>query len=306
MAGPFDIVVLGGGIAGLTAVHHALLGGCSVGHVLGTEPIGGLVCNVGELQGYPAGAEPQSGIGLAVALSAANGELGAEAYFADASALEPDGTGFAIATSDGTIRAKQVIVATGARLRMLDVPGAGRLVGRGVSQCAWCDGALYKDKHVIVVGSGDAALEEALHLSQDAAKVSLLARGAHFRARQSYIDRIVNLVNVNCRWSTEVTEVLGQDTVEAVRIKDRNSETVEDMPCDGVFVFIGLAPNTALLDGLASINPDGGIDTTEAMETATPGLFAIGAVRSGYRGRLVHAVADAATAAMTTVANCRS
>lgn len=306
MTKPFDIVVVGGGIAGLTAAHHALLGGCTVGHVIGTEPIGGLVCNVGELSGYPVGTEPQSGIGLAVALSASNIELGGEETYADATALAVDGSGFLIQTTDGELRANQVIAATGARLRMLDVPGAEALVGRGVSQCAWCDGALYKNKHVVVVGGGDAALGEALHLSQYASQVTVVTRGDDLRARQLYVDRIAGLDRTSIRLSTDVAEILGSESVEAVRVKDRGTGTSDTIKCDGVFVFVGLDPNTSLLDGRATRGQDNGLLTDETMQTETPGLFAIGASRSGYRGRLVHAVSDAAVAAMTAVANCKT
>jgi len=304
MAEPFDIVVIGGGIAGLTAAHHALLGGCTVAHIIGTEPIGGLVCNVGELHGYPVGAEPPSGIGLAVALSASNNELGATEIYADATALKPDSAGFQLQTSDGEIRAKQVIAATGARLRMLDVPGAEAFIDRGVSQCAWCDGVLYKGKQVVVIGGGDAALEEALHLSQFAAKVTILTRGDGFRARRSYVERIMELETADVRLSTDVTEIVGNGAVEAIRIRDRDTGAREEIQCTGIFVFVGLDPNTSLLGGLTKIAPDGGVLTTETMQTETAGLYAIGAVRSGYRGRLVHALADAATAAMTAVTQC--
>jgi thioredoxin reductase (NADPH) len=297
----FDIAVIGGGVAGLTAVQHALQGGCSVAHVMGTEPIGGLVCNVGELQGFPAAEQPISGIALAIGLSASNAELGATEMLADATALHRDGSRFRLETSEGEIGAGQVIAATGARLRMLDVPGAHELVGRGVSQCAWCDGALYKGKDVVVVGGGDAALEEALHLAQFAAKVTVVTRGDRFRARQAYVSQIAELETVDFRWTCDVVEVVGSDGVEAIRIVDKESGATGDLACSGVFVFVGLEPNSAVFAKHVELNSEGCIKTTEAMETATPGVFAIGAVRSGYRGRLVHAVGEAATAAMAAV-----
>lgn len=304
MTGQFDIAVIGGGIAGLTAVHHALAGGASVAHIVGAEPIGGLVCNVGELHGFPAGSQPVSGIDLAIGLSGANAGAGASEIYGDASGLTKDGATFHIQTDDGEIRANQVIAAMGARLRMLDVPGAKELGGRGVSQCAWCDGALYKGKDVVVVGGGDAALEEALHLTQFASRVTVVTHGDRFRARQSYVAKIADIETVEFRWMSEVTEIVGTDGVEAIRLTDKETGDSEEIPCSGVFVFIGLDPNTALLNGLAKLDSHGRVITSDTMETDTSGLFAIGALRSGYRGRLAHALGDAATAAMLAVANC--
>jgi len=304
MTGQFDIAVIGGGIAGLTAVQHALAGGASVAHIVGAEPIGGLVCNVGELHGFLAGSQPISGIDLAIGLSGANAEAGATEIYGDAAGLTQDGATFRIQTDDGEIRAGQVIAAMGARLRMLDVPGAKELSGRGVSQCAWCDGALYKGREVVVVGGGDAALEEALHLTQFASKVMVVTHGDGFRARQSYVAKIADIETVEFRWMHEVTEIVGTNGVEAIRLTDKQSAATEEIPCNGVFVFVGLDPNTALLEGLVRLDAEGRVVTSEAMETATSRLFAIGALRSGYRGRLAHALGDAATAAMVAVANC--
>ncbi len=299
----FDIAVIGGGVAGLTAVQHALQGGRSVAHVMGTEPIGGLVCNVGELSGFPGAEQPITGISLAITLSASNAELGASEVLADATALHRDGSRFRLETSEGEIGAGKIIAATGARLRMLDVAGAKARVGRGVSQCAWCDGGLYQGKDVVVVGGGDAALEEALHLAQFAAKVTVVTRGDGFRARQSYVNQISEIGSVDFRWMSDVIEVVGSDGVEAIRIVDKKSGATEDMPCSGVFVFVGLEPNSAMFADCVELDPQGLIKTSEAMETATLGLFAVGAVRSGYRGRLVHAVGEAATAAMAAAAS---
>lgn len=302
MATDFEIAVVGGGVAGLTAAWHAALGGGAVAHLLGDEPLGGLVQNVGELHGYPSGAHALSGAGLADALSATTIELGVAQTEAAATSITREGGGFRIAHDGGEIRAAQVIAATGARLRALDAPGAEKLRGRGVSQCAWCDGALAKGKEVVVVGGGDAALEEALHLTKFASKLTIITRGDGFRARQSYVERIAEHETVDFRWSSEVVEVVGEHGVEAVVVHDRESGETERLPCFGVFVFIGSTPNAEPLGDLVERDADGRVLTDAAMETATPGLFAVGAVRSGYGGRLVHAVGEAATAAIAAVA----
>jgi thioredoxin reductase (NADPH) len=305
MTKPFDVAVIGGGIAGLTAVHHALLGACSVAHIAGSGPTGGLVCNVGMLHGFPSGDEPISGSALASAMAASNETLGASVLEADATSLEHANGGFRIGLEDGQVlRAGQVIGATGARLRMLDVPGARELIGQGVSQCAWCDGPLYKGKDVVVIGGGDAALEEALHLAKFAARLTIITRGENFRARQAYVNQIAMLDNVEFRWMSDVLEILGSEGVEAIRLFNREDNAEEHIPCSGVFVFVGLEPNSNILEGLADLDGERRIVTTEALKCRTPGLYAVGAVRSGYRGRLIQAVGEAGTAAMEAVAQC--
>ena len=141
-----------------------------------------------------------------------------------------------------------MIVATGAALRTLDVPGADRLAGRGVSQCAWCDGGLYRDAEVVVAGGGDAALSEAIHLGQFARAVTIVTRGETFRARRSYVSRIADDERFRLRWSSEIVEVLGSDGVEGVRVRDREAGNEEVIACSGLFVFVGLVPNAGCWD----------------------------------------------------------
>ena len=294
----FDIAIIGGGIAGLTAVQHARLSGLSVAHIAGTEAIGGLVCNIGKLQGYPAGAEAISGIDLAVGLMSANSTDNVEEVLSDAVALTGEMGSFRLSLDGGELIAEQVIAATGASLRMLDIPGARRLMGRGVSQCTWCDGPLFKDKRAVVVGGGDAAFEEALHLAEFAEQVTLLVRHEYPKARQSYIDRTSQHESIDVRLHCDVVEILGSEEVSAVRFADRTMGVVEELACNGLFVFVGLEPNSQLFAELATLHSSGAVVTNLEMETRTPGLFAIGAVRHGYGGRLVNAVGEAAIAAM--------
>lgn len=297
MENTFDIAVIGGGIAGFTAVQHALMSGRTVAHLMGLDAIGGLVCNVGELHGWPGGAEPLSGIDLAVGLMSANATAGALELPVVATGVAHGGDGFRVTHSDGDIDVGQVIVATGARLAMLDVPGAAALVGRGVSQCAWCDGPLYQGQRAVVVGGGDAALEEALHLAGFAEQVTLVVREG-IRARQTYVDAVEAHAVIDVRRGLEVAEVVGEEQVTGVGLRNRDDGATERLACNGVFVFIGQTPNSEWLGDLVERDARGGVLTDAAMETATPGLFAIGAVRAGYGGRLVHVVGEAATAAL--------
>lgn len=295
----FDIAVIGGGIAGLTAAHHAALAGVSVGHFIADGMPGGLVMNVGALDGWPA-AGAVGGAELAAGLLGRNEELGVSLLPSRIDSIQA-GT---LSGPDGTWQAKQVIVATGASLRMLDVPGAGRLAGRGVSQCAWCDAGLYREAEVVVAGGGDAALSEAIHLAEFARSVTIVTRGEMFRARRSYVSRVADDERFRLRWASEIVEVLGDKGVEGVRVRDNEAASEEVVACNGLFVFVGLSANAGMLPADVARDERGFVVTDASFETAAPGVFAIGAVRSGYGGRLTQAVAEATTAAERAAARC--
>ncbi len=302
MATSFDIAVIGGGIAGLTAAHHAALAGVSVAHFIEDGLPGGLAMNVGALDGWPS-AGPVGGAELAAGLLGRNEALGVTVVPSRIDAI----AGGAIKTlsgPDGAWRSRQAIVATGARLRTLDVPGAECLAGRGVSQCAWCDGGLYRDAEVVVVGGGDAALSEAIHLGQFARSVTILTRGETFRARRSYVSRIAEDERFQLRWASEIVEVMGGDGVEAVRVRDRATGGGEVIACTGLFIFIGLVPNAELLSPEVARTVEGLVVTDTNFETGAAGVFAVGAVRAGFGGRLTQAVAEATTAAERAASRC--
>jgi len=302
MTTTYDVAVIGGGIAGLTAAHHAALAGASVGHFVEDGLPGGLVMNVGALDGWPAAAAV-GGAELAAGLLAQNEALGVALVPSRIEAVD-NGAIKTLRGPGGAWRAKQVIVATGAGLKTLDVPGAARLAGRGVSQCAWCDGGLYRDAEVVVAGGGDAALSEALHLGQFARAVTIVTRGETFRARRSYVTRIAEDERFRLRWANEIVEVLGADGVEGVRVRDREADREEVIACGGLFVFVGLAPNAGLLGPEVARDAAGFVVTDASFETAAPGVFAVGAVRAGYAGRLTQAVGEATSAAERAAARC--
>jgi thioredoxin reductase (NADPH) len=301
-AASFDIAVIGGGIAGLAAAHHAALAGASVGHFIEDGLTGGLVMNVGALDGWPAG-NAIGGAELAAGLLGRNDELGISVLPSRVDRIE-GAAAKTLSGPDGSWRARQVIVATGASLRTLDVPGARRLAGRGVSQCAWCDGGLYRGAEVVVAGGGDAALSEAIHLAEFARSVTIVTRGEMFRARRSYVSRVAVDERFRLRWASEIVEVLGGDGVEGVRVRDREAGSDDVVACNGLFVFVGLAPNAGLLPREATRDAAGFVVTDANFETAMPGVFAVGAVRAGYGGRLTQAVAEATTAAERAAARC--
>ncbi|MEZ5815462.1 MAG: NAD(P)/FAD-dependent oxidoreductase [Hyphomicrobiaceae bacterium] len=293
----FDVAVVGGGITGLTAAHHAAHEGAAVVHLIGSGVPGGLVANVGDLEGFPA-AGPLPALDVALRLTEENGRLGVEVVPEDATRIEKTGNRFLIVSESGARDVASVVAATGARLRMLDVPGAARLLDKGVSQCAWCNGSLHRDQEVVVIGGGDSAVQEALHLTKFASRVTIVTRGENLRARSSLVTRAADNERIDFRWETDVLEIAGADAVSGVRLRDRATGAEDALSCAGVFVYVGLQPNTEWLNGCAPLTDDGLVPTDAHFETQTSGLFAAGAVRKGYGGRLTHAVGEATAAAM--------
>ncbi len=295
-----DLIVVGGGIAGLTAAHHAGLLGADVVCLEGFLH-GGLVVNVGELDGYPA-ASAISGAELAAGLVGANLDLGVEMRAEAATGIVLDGDQKTVTTNENRYRAPQLILATGASLRDLGVPGEAELAGRGVSQCAYCDGALFRDRDVVVVGGGDAALQEALHLAEFCRTVTVVHRRNRLKARRHYVAEAADHAAFRFRWETVIDRIVGETGVEGVRLRNLATDATEELACAGVFVFVGLRPSTAIAPEAVSLDVAGAAIVDQLLQTSVPGLYAIGAARAGFGGRLTQAVADGTTAAQ---AACR-
>ena len=289
----YDVAVVGGGMAGLMAAHHAALVGANVVHLRNAAELGGLVANVGGIDGFPV-ARTIAGVELANSVAEANAALGIEAIDGEVAAVDASGPEKSLLAADSTWRAKQVVVATGARLKTLDVPGAVEFRGRGISQCAWCDGGLFRGQDVVVVGGGDSALQEALHLARFVSSVTVVTRDEQFRARAAYVAAAADNDIFQFRWRTVPIEILGDSAVKGIRLRDETG-TVEDLACSGVFVFIGLAPTDPLRD-LVDRDAEGFIRADAGLETRTPGIFVVGAVRSGFLGQLTSAVGEATVA----------
>lgn len=294
-----DVAVIGGGLTGLTAAHHAALAGASVAHFVGSGIPGGLVANIGELEGFPALA-PVPALDLALRISEDNEGHGVEIIPEDVVSIAPDGGLFRIAMADGERAARAVVVATGARLRMLEAPGAERLMDRGVAQCAWCNASLVKGLDVAVVGGGDAAFQEALHLADYADRVTILVRGAAPRARQAFVAKASAHERIAIETETLVEDILGADTVEGMRMRQGND--VSERPVASVFVYIGLSPASEPAAEMVARDAAGHIITDANLATQVPGLFAAGAVRAGYGGRLTQALGEATTAGLAAAA----
>lgn len=293
---PFDVIVIGGGLAGLTAAREVAARGLSVASVDDGGHMGGLVMNVGHVEDYPA-AHDASGMDLAVAELEAIVEQGVEIIPEAAGRLDIGGDIKTVTTDSGTHRAKAVVLASGARLKSLGVPGEERLFGRGVSQCAGCDAGFFVDQDVVVVGGGDSALQEALHLTDYVSGLTLVTHGDALRAKQGFVTRAADNPKIAVRYETAVTEILGEDDVAGVRVAPAGGGPSEDLVCSGVFVFVGLEPNLNYLPTSIERDAAGRVVTGPDFQTSVSGIYAVGAVRAGDTGQLAGAVGDAVSVA---------
>ncbi len=292
MSTAYDLIVVGEGITGLTCAQHAKSLGLRTATTEGNL-FGGLVINVAELEGYDA---PGSGVDIAAALMEANANEGIENLGGTVSAIRRDGDALRITADAGEYRARAVVIASGARLKKLGVPGEEEFDHRGVSQCADCDGPMFQGEHVVVVGGGDSAFQEACALSHYVGQVTMLLRGSAPRARPTLVTRVQGLPNVAVRTGVQVEAIEGTETVNGITLRTSDGQT-ERLDCAGVFVFVGLVPNSEIAPAEVQRNSEGAIETDETYQTAVPGLFAAGAVRAGYTGKLVDAVREARAAA---------
>ncbi|MGE3934699.1 MAG: NAD(P)/FAD-dependent oxidoreductase [Rhodospirillaceae bacterium] len=297
MEGEYDIAVVGGGIAGLSAgLAAARLGRRAV--VLTGGVLGGQLLSIERIDGYPGFPDGVPGYDLCPMVEEQAAAAGADFAATEATALAPAGGGWRLDTGEGPVAARGVVIATGTHLRTLGVPGEERLFGRGVSHCASCDAPLLRGKPVVVVGGGDSAAQEALTLAPHASSITIVHRGAALSAQAAYRDRLSAQANVIVRFGAVVEEVLGADGVTGVRVRDTASGAAAEVAAAGVFVFVGLAPNTAFLDGRLALDAAGRIVTDAALRTGLPGISAAGTVRAGAAGRAAASAGDGVAAAV--------
>lgn len=286
---PCEVTVIGGGLAGLSAARHAARLGRLVTLFEGGGLFGGLVATVGEVTGLPVPGL-YSGQDLAIHLLDDARKVGVRII--ETAITEVDvGEQLQITDSDEkSYRPDALIVATGATLRKLGVPGEEEFFGRGVSRCATCDGGFFRGGDVVVVGGGDAAVHEALVLAKTSRKVTMVCRSP-LRAKASYVDKLAARENVAFVWDSEVAEVIGDSGVTGVRVRNVRDGSFSDLACAGVFPFIGVAASTDFLPK-ALLTATAHVKTDHDFASNDPRIFAVGAVRAGYRGNLVEAMAE--------------
>jgi thioredoxin reductase (NADPH) len=293
----FDVVVVGGGLAGLTAGLFAARYGCATLVIESALP-GGPLINVERVEDFPGFPEGVPGFDLGPMAQEQAEQHGARFRLAEVDALEPDGPAWRVVVGPEAIRTAAVIVATGTRPNPLGVPGEDRLYGRGVSHCATCDGPLFGGKVVGVAGQSDWALQEGLTLAGHASRVILLSAGPELTGQAVLRQRVTAQPAIEVRHNVTVQEVLGNGAVSGVRLRDGLSGTESELALAGLFVYAGQTPNAALLEGRLPLAADGRVPVDVCMRTALPGVFAAGDVRQGAAGHAITSAGDGATAAV--------
>lgn len=292
----YEIVIIGGGPAGLAAGLYAARARRKT-VLLEKGVIGGQISLTELVENYP-GVPSINGFDLAQAMLKQAESYGMETQFVETKALEQDGKAWLVRTAEDEYLARAVIVTAGADYNKLGVPGEERLTGRGVSYCATCDAAFFKGQHVAVVGGGDAAMDEGLFTTRHVDKISVIHRRDRLRASAILQERAFANPKMEFVWNTVVTEILGEEAVTGVRL--RNRETGEDSSLDvaAVFIFIGQHPNTDFLGGLVPTDEGGHAVVNDWMETERPGLYVAGDARRNSARQVVSSAGDGATAAI--------
>ncbi|PYE54817.1 thioredoxin-disulfide reductase [Deinococcus yavapaiensis] len=300
----YDVVIIGGGPAGLTAGIYAGRANLTTIILEKGQP-GGQIAQTEEVENYPGFPEPISGMELSQRMVEQAEKFGAKLEMDEVERIDRDGREFVVKGYEATYRAKAVIIATGANPKRLGVPGEDLFWGRGVSTCATCDGFFYRGKHVVVIGGGDAAVEEGLFLTKFAETVTIIHRRDSLRANKVAQARALANPKVKFIWDSVVDEVVGKGDTEFDKqvsgVKLRNLKTGETWfhETDGVFVFIGHVPNTQFLGDLVRLRDDGYVDVTEDIYTSVPGVFAAGDVSDYVYRQLATSVGAGTRAAMS-------
>ena len=298
----YDIAIIGGGPAGLTAALYA--GRARVKTVLLERGApGGQLLNTEAIEDYP-GFDHITGTELAQRMADQAVKFGVELKTANVTSIRREGGKKVIQTDDGSFLADFVILTAGGEPKKLGIPGEKEFQGRGVSQCAVCDGAFFKEEEVAVIGGGDAALEEGVFLTRYVKKVYLIHRRSQFRAQAILVEAAKKNAKVEMVLNTVVTEIRGGDgQVREVVLKDVDSGQMRTLPVTGVFVFIGFQPNVQFFDHHEHLEHDplGFLVTDSTMQTSLPGVYAAGDVRAQLTRQITTAVGDATTAAIDAV-----
>ena len=292
----YDVIVIGGGPGGYTAALYAARANLSVAILEKLSP-GGQMGTTDVIDNYPGFPEGVNGFELAMQMKEGAERFGAQTQLAEVTQVELAGQVKTVHTSGGDYQARTVVLATGAHPRELGLPGERELRGRGVSYCATCDGMFYRDKTVVVVGGGNTAVSDVLYLSRLCEKVYLVHRRDTLRASKVYLDPLQKAENVEFVWDSEVKQLLRDQAVTGVRVRNKKTGEERDIPCGGVFVAVGYLPNTELYRGQVELDEAGYVLADETTQTNLPGVFAVGDLRKKPLRQVVTAASDGAVAA---------
>lgn len=292
----YDVIIIGAGMAGLTAGIYSARHGLSTA-IVEEMMAGAQIINLERIENFPGFPQGIAGYELGPSTQEQAMDAGVEIMMDTVTDVNADGDYLQVVGDGGsTYRAKAVIMAAGSSLRTLGIPGEEEFNGRGVSHCATCDGPMYMGQTVAVVGGGDSAADEALTLTDYADRVILFHRGDALDSQSVLQERIAASGKIEVRYNTEIVEVLGEDAVTGIRVRSADGETVE--PVHGLFVYVGLNPNSAPIANLVPLDNSGHIPVGLTMDTPKPGLFAAGDIRQQSASQLVASAGDGATAAI--------
>ena len=292
----YDMIIVGGGPGGYTAALYAARAGLDV-MLIERLSAGGQMNLTGQIDNYPGFPEGVDGFQLSYNMQQQAERFGAKTKYAEVLKLELEGEEKTVITNEGEYLAKSVVISTGANPRPLGVAREQEMIGRGVGYCAHCDGGFYRGKTVAVVGGGNSAAAEALYLSRIAKEVILIHRRDSLRATQIYHKPLMETPNIRFAWNSEVAELLGEDLLEGVKLRNLENGGEEVLEVQGLFVSIGRKPATDLVKDQLTLDDAGYIMAGENTKTNLPGVYAVGDVRTKELRQIVTAVADGAMAA---------
>lgn len=291
----YDMIVVGGGPGGYTAALYAARSGLDT-LVLEKLSAGGQMALTEAIDNYPGFEEGIGGFTLAEKMQRQAERFGAKSEYAEVERVDLAASPKVLETSAGVFYGRTVVLATGAGPRELGLANEAALTGRGVAYCAACDGMRYRGRTVVVVGGGNSAAGDALALSRVAKKVILVHRRDSLRATKVYHEPLMRAENMEFRWNSAVTELLGGDRLTGVRLRDLRTGEETQLDCDGVFISVGRKPATELVQGQLELDRGGYIVADETTKTSLPGVYAVGDVRTKPLRQVVTAVADGAMA----------
>lgn len=297
----YDLIIIGSGPAGLTASIYAQRAMLNTLVIEKNVMSGGQILNTYEVDNYP-GFKGINGFDLGMKFREHADELEAEFIEAEVIKVANEGDIKRITTNKETYEAKSIIIATGARYRKLGAPGEEKLSGMGVSYCATCDGAFFRNKTTCVVGGGDVAVEDAIFLARICTKVYVIHRRDEFRAAKSLQERLFSLDNVEIIWDSTVKEIKGDNKVSSIIISNTKSSEEKEIETDGVFIAVGIIPNSETFEGVVGMNEQKYIIADETGVTDTDGIFAAGDIRTKMLRQIITAASDGANA-VTSVQN---
>jgi thioredoxin reductase (NADPH) len=291
-----DMVIIGGGPAGLTAGIYASRARMDV-VLFEKGTYGGQVVTTSGIENYPGFPDGIGGFELADLMHKQAENFGLSIEYRSADKITKRDENLVVETAEGPVLTRTIVVATGSTPNKLGIPGEERLTGRGVSYCATCDGALYRDREVAVVGGGDSAMEETVFLTRFAKHVHVIHWMDHLQAVPLIGERALSNDKITINWNTSLVEVKGDDELRELVLQDVNTKEKRSLEVDGVFIYVGITPQVDLVKDLVDMDGGGYIVTDKKMGTAVPGLFAAGDVRSESIRQVTSAVGDGATAA---------